>query len=310
MIKFPEVIRIEPASLCNFKCIHCPTGTVNMHRGMMSNLIFDKIKKELEIYKDKIRVLVLYHGGEPLLNNNFFSFLEKLKLFEKTFIKTVSNGSLLNDEIINLLLNSRLNSIEISLDGKSDIDNNKVRRNCDYKKIVCNIKKLIAEKKKNKSKLDIIVTTTQFISNVKDISTTPKIPENLLLDFKEEYQNKDLVFKSNWAIRWPDMNLIDGIYEYEDIQIKKNDNFCDHIINTITIRWNGDIVPCCYDLTSKVVLGNIQNNSLNDIWNGDGYNKLRNDIAKRKFNELCGSCALMMPTKYLMIKKTSEDFYK
>ena len=39
--------------------------------------------------------------------------------------------------------------------------------------------------------------------------------------------------------------------------------------NTITIRSNGDVVPCCYDLTSKLVMGNIRENSLAQIWNGD-----------------------------------------
>lgn len=34
-------------------------------------------------------------------------------------------------------------------------------------------------------------------------------------------------------------------------------------MNTLTIRYNGDVIPCCYDLTSKLVMGNIQGQRLN-----------------------------------------------
>lgn len=34
----PEVVYIEPASICNLKCIHCPTGVLRneINRGIMS----------------------------------------------------------------------------------------------------------------------------------------------------------------------------------------------------------------------------------------------------------------------------------
>ena len=61
-INFPSVIRVEPASQCNLSCTHCPTGTVDM-TGIMQKDCFD-VKKIISKYKN-IRVIVLYHGGEP-----------------------------------------------------------------------------------------------------------------------------------------------------------------------------------------------------------------------------------------------------
>jgi MoaA/NifB/PqqE/SkfB family radical SAM enzyme len=53
MIPFPKVLRIEPASKCNLGCVHCPTGTIEMKRGIMSLDIFQKILIEIKLRKFK-----------------------------------------------------------------------------------------------------------------------------------------------------------------------------------------------------------------------------------------------------------------
>ena len=90
---FPKVLRIEPASKCNLGCVHCPTGTIEMTRGVMSLEIFEKIILEIKKNVQHIKVIVLYHGGEPFLNKNFFYMLNEIKKINKDiFVKTVSNS--------------------------------------------------------------------------------------------------------------------------------------------------------------------------------------------------------------------------
>ena len=45
-IPLPKVVRIEPAGKCNLSCIHCPTGTVEMPRGIMDYDTFELIFNE------------------------------------------------------------------------------------------------------------------------------------------------------------------------------------------------------------------------------------------------------------------------
>lgn len=49
-----KVVRIEPASKCNLACSHCPTGTVEMTRDIMSDIIFEKVLENLSKYKDEV----------------------------------------------------------------------------------------------------------------------------------------------------------------------------------------------------------------------------------------------------------------
>lgn len=301
-VSFPSVIRIEPSSLCNLKCSHCPTGTLNMKRGAMSEDIFNIVLEQLKANLETIKVVVLYHGGEPLMNIRFPYMVSKIKSLGIPYVKTVSNGMLLNGDLIERVEWNNLDCIEFSLDGESLEENNVIRRGCDGQKVIENIKALISYKKNNNlQKPDIYISTTQFIKN-KD-SNKYKVPDYLYDNFKQEIQEKQIKeFKVSIAMEWPKMKIIDNMYEVYTENKANMDNYCDHIINTITIRWNGDIVPCCYDLTSEYVVDNILNNDLKTIWNSERYISIRENIFNRTFNSLCYNCNTVKNKKFLIKK--------
>ena len=87
------------------------------------------------------------------------------------------------------------------------------------------------------------------------------MPDWLYNEFKE-----DLKYKVMYAIRWPHMGD-SGEYEFVTPEIEMEDkNECDHVISTMTIRADGSVVPCCFDLTTKLNMGNVLTESLNEIW--------------------------------------------
>ena len=311
-VPFPKVIRIEPSSACNLNCIHCPTGTINMHRGLMTEGIFTTILNNIKPYLSKIEVVVLYHGGEPLLNQNFEKMVLELKRITKAKIKTVTNGMLLNTKRIEGIINAGLDEIEISLDGLDPEENNYIRKGCDFDKVSKNVHLLIEMKRIKKSKLPVIhISTTQFLEKkdqkfqMENLMTCT--PQYLLEEFKNEIQTQKIgSIKSTYAMRWPDIKIDYEIID--EIIVTDRDaidyNYCDHVMNTLTIRHNGDVVPCCYDLTSKLVMGNIKNMSLDQIWNSSKYQALRNGIYEMKFGDLCNNCNVVKNREkvYLTLK--------
>jgi radical SAM protein with 4Fe4S-binding SPASM domain len=52
---------------------------------------------------------------------------------------------------------------------------------------------------------------------------------------------------------------------------------------------NGDVVACCRDLEHKTVLGNVFEQSVDEIWNGERYQALRRDLANKQ-PEKQGAC--------------------
>jgi MoaA/NifB/PqqE/SkfB family radical SAM enzyme len=280
---FPQVVRIEPASACNLRCMHCPTGTLQMPRGLMSSALFDKIISELS--SQAIRVFVLYHGGEPFLNKDIFRQIESLrKSHPHAFIKIVSNGMLLDDELIEKVCTSSLNQIEFSLDGLSPSESNRIRRGSDSLKTIKVVNKLLQCISEVGSSLKVAISTTQFFDAISDgkspLDNHPSAPEWLVrsCDGVDE-------FKATWAMEWPRMMIDDefsiAVFEDDEIDDVYMDN-CSQLSDTITIRANGDIVPCCYDLMSDLTMGNILETPIMEIWSSHKYNLLRQSIAQKR----------------------------
>jgi radical SAM protein with 4Fe4S-binding SPASM domain len=311
MEKFPRVVRIEPAGTCNLKCIHCLTGTVKMKRYIMKPEIFAQILKSINHNRAFIKVVVLYHGGEPLLNSNFINFVKEIKSIDsKIFIKTVSNGMLLSPQMSSDLISSEIDEIEFSLDGDSAEESQYIRKKSNSKKIINNILQLVnLIKLSNQKKPDVYIANTKFVKDVSKVTTASSmsIPSWLKMTFPEGVK-----FRTNYAIEWPDMEVCNDFNKVELVSNNEDSNYCDHVINTITIRSDGNVVPCCYDLTSKLVMGNIMNNSLNEIWNNQKYYDLRKSIEEKNFQSICANCVVVKSPKYLVPKRSFrvEDNHK
>ncbi len=317
ILPFPPVVRIEPAASCNFKCIHCPTGLDMTPTGVMSLEMFEKIAMNLEeiiTEREKrldttgrrdypesplFRVIVLYHGGEPLLNKNFIAMVRRSKQLAK-FVKTVTNGSRLDDKTIEEIINSGLDHIEISLDGVSAEENDFIRANplnMTYDVISERIKRLIKQRNEHGLSLPrVSISNTQIPETTADVMKDPQPPQHMLEMFKEV--SSDVHYNPNWALVWPGMPL--------KIHGKPDFNHCDHVINTISIRSNGDVVPCCYDLVSKMPMGNINEKGLQEIWNSKRYQNMRKAIDKFSPPELCKGC----PVLYKFKPMVKSDIFK
>lgn len=294
---FPRVVRIEPASQCNLACSHCPTGTVDMERGVMSASTFARIRAALQKHRDEIKVVVLYHGGEPLLNKMFFDWIREIKsINSQFFVKTVSNGMALTEAMAKKLLNTPIDAIEFSLDGESGDESQLIREKSSTAKIVGNIKYLLSLKAaQGVAKPEIFIATTQFLRSRFD-NPEVKIPEWLHETFPEGVAG----FKGALAMQWPHMGRVT---KYEVVKAAGVDrDACDHVINTITIRADGTVVPCCYDLTSKLPMGNVNEDELEEIWNSDRYLMLRRSIREKKYISICANCAVVRPGNYLIPK--------
>lgn len=275
---FPRVMRIEPAAACNLRCSHCPTGTVSMKRGLMAPELFEKLLGEIEQHRDEVKVVVLYHGGEPLMNKRFTEMIVRVKALGVPYVKTVSNGMLLTDEVASDIIASGLDAITFSLDAESPDQSNFVRRNSNYDTTVKNIKALISKKAQlGASTPKIYISSTQFIQSPAALESRASAPEYLLREFSGVFADS-VDYNVNYAMRWPHMEVDEDLYELYLDPNSPHATECDHVDNTITIRASGEVVPCCYDLTSQLVMGNVMQDSLAQIWNSPAYLELRRQI--------------------------------
>jgi len=129
-----DTILIKVASICNLNCSYCyvyhgEDVSYKEQPSLMTEEVIEKIVAELTIQASKQErgFSIVLHGGEPLLLG--FSLMKKLLMSlrqslpnsNKYPISIQSNGVLIDDKFIELLINTS-STISISLDGFKSIN--------------------------------------------------------------------------------------------------------------------------------------------------------------------------------------------
>jgi radical SAM protein with 4Fe4S-binding SPASM domain len=291
----PAKIRIEPASACNLRCAHCPTGAAatnnTPNRGVMSESTFNRIIKQISGLKH-ITSATFYLAGEPLLNPRLPEMLRRTKA--ETSVKTTSfttNAMLLGEKCVEKLRDTGVDLINVSIDGKSPEENDLIRRRASYVQVRDNFLKA-----RNKMHSTRFVVHNIRVPERKDMMTNPKPPAFLVEDFGREN-----VQCAN-ALRWPGLETeyirSSGmeIVKKGAVGTKTGTGFCTMPFDEMVIENNGDVTVCCYDITGELNMGNILETNLLDIWNGDKYRSLRKAIASfgllEKLPDACRKCTI------------------
>lgn len=165
----------ELTYLCNLNCPYCYVGE-------------DRVKKELSTpeWFDIIEQIPWYSfvtlvGGEPLIRKDFIEILEKTA--QKTFgkLNVVTNGILIDDEIIDAFIRTKMILLSVSLDGYGENhDKNRAQAGI-FDKIISNLENLNSRKGKNKPMVDI--KTIVLENNLDDLPKLYKLCNDMNFDF-------------------------------------------------------------------------------------------------------------------------------
>jgi len=292
-LKTPFIINVDPSDKCNFKCKFCPTGNRELMRrtngrnfGNMDFKLFKKIINDICEFDEPIKVLRLYKDGEPLLNPYFADMVSYAK--EKNCCKrvdTTTNASLLTKDKSKDIIDAGLNRINISIEG---INAEQYLNFSDYKidfdKLVENIKFFYEHKKQ----CEMIIKINGDILSQTDKDLFYKIFGDLA----------DGVYIESIMSCWPEFELngVDanknvGIYSQEIKEVM----VCPYVFYSFSINSDGLASLCFLDWSRKLLIGNVNETSVLEIWNGKNiraYQKMFL-MKKRKEHLLCRECGQM-----------------
>ena len=158
---------------CNLNCPYCYVGD-NRNLQELSTNEWISVINQIPVYS-----FVTLVGGEPLIRQDFIEILSAV--CKKTFSKVnvVTNGILLNDEIINAFIKTKMMLLSVSLDGYGA--NHDKNRNCEgiFDKICSNLDEL--KSKKNCPMVDI--KTIVLNNNLDDLPKLYKYCSDMNFEF-------------------------------------------------------------------------------------------------------------------------------
>ena len=171
--KIPLRYFLELTYRCNLNCPYCYVGCERNKQELTTDE-WKKVIDQLPFYS--VATLV---GGEPLIRKDFIDILAytSKKIFNKVHV--VSNGILINDEIIKAFIKYKLLLLSISLDGYAKTHDINRGKEGIFDKIISNLENLKAQKKHQMVDIKTIVLE----NNLDDLVKLYKLCDNMGFEF-------------------------------------------------------------------------------------------------------------------------------
>lgn len=285
---FPKYFLIETINYCNSDCIMCGIDFKNKSKSVISDRLFNKINKELSCFINHVEKVGLYLDCEPLLDENIHLRIKSLKDGGVRRVYLATNASFLNDSMAIGIINAGLDEIYIGIDSLKKDTYEIIRRGLSFETVYANTINFIKIRNKLNSKIAIRI---QMILQEPNYNETSSFVEHWV-ELLRPYDQIVIQKAHNWASRVEIMSFGD--------EQTINDLPCISLWGTVCIHVNGDVGLCCMDTNNKVHLGNINTQSIYEIWHNQILENIRNmHLSNRRAEiELCNGCTVWRKSKH------------
>jgi len=303
---------------CNLQCSHCYQDNYTDSSDMSIEELKDianKLYTTLSKWKKKGDISIT--GGEPFIRKDLFPFLEYLDSSQEvSHLHILSNGTLITDEVVEKLKKfTKLDSIQISLDGSSPETHDRIRGPGNFKKAIKGIRILI------NNRMDVKVMFTLQRCNMKDVPSLIDLaikekisgltierlvpmgsakdvrdltlsPEELRDIFQYISDRADLECEKGTQLRilkyrplWINIDPSRAKAESNTVSYKELGAACSIGLDGLTILPDAIVLPC---RRLPIPIGNLKRDSLEKIWfTSDLLWQIRD---KRNLKGKCNSC--------------------
>ncbi len=282
---FPYLVDIELTNKCNLQCIFCGQQAMTREKGFMSQEIFKKIIDECALHKTPIRFI---RFGEPTLHPKIIEFCQYVKS-KGLPLHITTNGLLLNEDKMKALIAAGVDSMIFSFQGATKEQYEIMRQNHQYDRLIANILSLV-KLRGDKPKPYIHISSTVTNESKKEI-------ENFM-DYWDNIVDGVGIGKTNLSrLSTQQIKSFESIGKLELLRkqetIKKVYSPCTEVYQKLSIDWDGKVTCCCGDFDRFLIVGDVSDSTLSEIWNNRKelkiFRQLLDANAHRSLT-LCSTC--------------------
>ena len=269
---FPRFIQLETITKCNARCPFCPQHEIQRDPALMPPEVWRKIATEARgrgvIYRP-------FLTNEPFVDKRMPAIVRTIKELDPSAkIEFNTNGELLTEELSRVLLDGGVDIMRFSIDGLSRETYEPSRLGVSYDKVMANVQKFLKLWREGKHQ-DLIHTEVRMI----------EVPEN---------SHEVAAYREFWEPQCSEV-VITNLYQWpwtgqgpQDVVRKP----CLKVLDELFFYSNGNATICCWDVHERAVIGNIREQTVQEIWEGHAACSLRGllDDGRRDLIHLCSRC--------------------
>ncbi len=278
--QYPTVVGIETTNRCNLRCVMCPRQEMTRETGDITS---DRFKRIADDVKGKVEFVWLQDYGEPFLHKDIF---ELIKIAGSRRLKTgiSTNGTILTDRIIQGIFDSGLDYIIFAFDGATKETYEKIRVGAHFERVSENIRRFLDQKNEARAKIFTVIQCICMEQTRDEIGR-----------FAAAWRRKGV---DGLRIRQLTYSGKQGVFRNERVGRP-----CFWLWANPHVKYDGTVVACCQDVNATLALGNIDEESLGELWNGERMRELRRMHIDGKQGDipLCRSCNMYQPKPVLAL---------
>ncbi len=278
---FPPIVIIAVTNVCNMACIHCAHPIIKKDAGyrgtFMKPGIHSKIIEETKPYRDNLWVFRYAADGESVLHPNFYDFVEEAKGAGIGPVDLTTNGMSLTEAGMRRMLEAGIDVIDVSLDAHSKETYEQIRLKGNFDVVTANLKRLLQLR-------DELGAPTKIMTSI--------------ITQKEAMEEVD-AFERYWG-QYVDEVIVRGLNSDLGIVNVSETYFNDELVRwpchqfwkRITINHDGDVRFCVEDWRNTGIVGNIMEDTIQQMWQSPLYEELRARHLAGAWNDvkMCAKC--------------------
>jgi sulfatase maturation enzyme AslB (radical SAM superfamily) len=278
--RLPDIVQIEATNICNARCTFCPRDDMKRRQGVMDMALFTKIVDECAVLG--IGHVRMHNYGEAFVDKKLPEKIAYAKSKRIPEVGVITNGSLLGPDVARAVTEAGLDAINISLDAAGKETFEATRLGLKYDKVIANVEGLVRIRRelgRNRPKL-------------------------ILSFVRQDNSAEEQAFIDHWSAVADKIHITELHNWAGTLKRRAEVNFpCYRQWLTFTVLWDGRVSLCCADLDGRVIVGDLNEQSIADVWNGDAYRRVRREQLESGGPAICRNCDLPAKDSPLWVTK-------
>ena len=302
----PQALLFSPVSQCNLNCTHCISRSTRETLRFASDRTWDAV--EQITCGEKFVDLATDYSGDLLFDERRYpgTLARFIKLDARFRLSTHANC--LDEDLVEMLLGSRLYDINFSIDSmEPDVYRSIRRGSIPLAQVLEKIAECMARKRVKRPDIHTSMSFALMRSNASSISPalefarehgidhvivvpvlafTEDIVEEIFVWDEEAYKKLHQELAAEAARTGVPLVMQPPVTRWRD---QDSHAPCEVPWATAAITANGDVMACCMPGT---VIGNLNEQNLDEIWNGPGFAAFRTRVNSPNPPAPCRNCGM------------------